>query len=383
MTGLDVWFSNGGEMNAAGNKSVTSTEPQSELRGHGHPGVDVRAAGVSWEGEFDREPVVQVDIASLSVAGSPRSGGESSEHVALLAGQEDLPPIVVHRPTMMVIDGLHRLKATQLRGERSIAVRFFDGDQTEAFVLAVRLNVKHGLPLTLADRKRAAERIMSVRPEWSDRRVASIAGISPATVSGIRRRVVGDRGTESRVGRDGRIRPVDGSLGRKLAGDLLAQDPTLSLRQVARLASISPETVRDVRNRLGRGESLQPQGRGDTVRLPADADGRSAVERPGDRVARGQLRAVPSIEGGRQRHLADPTVVVNGLKADPALRFTDAGRNLLRLLSLHLAWTEQWESIITHVPPHCSELVSGLARQFASQWTELAEQTQDGMANAG
>ncbi|MFI1416136.1 ParB/RepB/Spo0J family partition protein [Streptomyces sp. NPDC020707] len=124
-----------------------------------------------------------------------------------------LPPITVHRPMMRVIDGYHRLKAARLRGESRIVARFFDGDETAAFVLAVRLNVRHGLPLALADRKRAAERIVASDPQWSDRRVASVTGIASGTVGDIRKRVV--RGPEGRrLGRDGRVRPVDGSTGR-------------------------------------------------------------------------------------------------------------------------------------------------------------------------
>ncbi|MBZ9641723.1 ParB/RepB/Spo0J family partition protein, partial [Streptomyces sp. PSKA30] len=140
---------------------------------------------------MSQQPVVEVEIGSLSLSGSPRLGGERPEHIQLLAAaQKPLPPITVHRPTMRVIDGYHRLKAARLRGERTIAARFFDGDEAAAFVLAVKLNVTHGLPLALADRKRAAERIVVSHPQWSDRRVASVTGIAPGTVGEIRRRVV-------------------------------------------------------------------------------------------------------------------------------------------------------------------------------------------------
>ncbi len=42
-------------------------------------------------------------------------------HARSLAQTEaDLPPIVVHRTTTRVIDGMHRLTAAGLRGEREI-----------------------------------------------------------------------------------------------------------------------------------------------------------------------------------------------------------------------------------------------------------------------
>jgi hypothetical protein len=41
---------------------------------------------------------------------------------------------------------------------------FFDGDADAGFVEAVRANISHGLPLTVADRKAAAGRILGLYP---------------------------------------------------------------------------------------------------------------------------------------------------------------------------------------------------------------------------
>ena len=330
------------------------------------------------EGAIGEQPVVEVEIGSLSLSGSPRLAGESLEHIqVLVAARNPLPPITVHRPTMRVIDGYHRLKAARLRGESRIAARFFDGDETAAFVLSVRLNVTHGLPLALADRKRAAERIIVAHPQWSDRRVASVTGIAPGTVGDIRKRVVRAPGSEGRrLGRDGRMRPVDGSSGRILAGELLAENPDLSLRQVARAAGISPETARDVRNRLGNGEGPLPRQR----RRETAPDEEQAVggEFGALRLAR---------PGQRSRPVAAPTsdhaVLIKRLMADPALRFSETGRNLLRLLALHTLRKEEWEAIISNVPPHCSDIVADLARQFADLWSEFAERVGEDVAQIG
>jgi hypothetical protein len=141
----------------------------------------------------DPQPVVEVDVNSLSIGCSPRISGESSEHVEMLAAaQSPLPPITVHRQTVRVIDGMHRLLAARLRGQQKIAVRFFDGTEADAFVLAVKSNIAHGLPLTLADRKRAAKRIIALYPQWSDRMIAAAAGIVAGTVVEIRRKIGAD-----------------------------------------------------------------------------------------------------------------------------------------------------------------------------------------------
>ncbi|NJQ02587.1 ParB N-terminal domain-containing protein [Streptomyces sp. PLAI1-29] len=305
--------------------------------------------------------VVEVEIGSLSTAGSPRTSGPDPEHVESLAvAQAPLPPITVHRPTMRVIDGLHRVRAAELRGQSKIAARFFDGDEADAFVLAVESNIAHGLPLTTADRKRAAERIIASHSRWSDRMIASVTGIAPGTVADLRRRLPGGpAGGVSRIGQDGRVRPLNGAEGRRIASELIASDPSLSLRQVARAASISPETVRDVRNRMMRGEDP----------MPAPRQGRQSGRHES---AAARRRGFGTTAVACRASAQERAAVVERLKADPALRFSDSGRTLLRLLNVHTISTEDWEELIDNVPPHCGGIVARLAGDCAEMWTELA-----------
>ncbi|MFJ6393803.1 ParB N-terminal domain-containing protein [Streptomyces sp. NPDC091972] len=285
-----------------------------------------------------------------------------------------LPPIIVHRATMRVLDGLHRLRAAQLRGLSSIAVSFYDGTEADAFVLAVESNVRHGLPLSLPDRKRAAARIIATHPQWSDRKIASVTGIAPGTVADVRRSATVDAPGEgvARIGRDGRVRPVDIAEGRRRAGQLITENPNLSLRQIARAAGISPETARDVRNRLSRGEEplLSPRPRG--VR-----------SRPREEL----LKVVRQSDHGEDRHDAaagssftEGLSAVNRLKADPALRLNETGRQLLRLLSVHMLPPDEWEGIIDTVPPYWGGTVAHLARECAHIWEEVAARVEKNIA---
>ncbi|MGW5735030.1 MULTISPECIES: ParB N-terminal domain-containing protein [Streptomyces] len=311
--------------------------------------------------QIDQLMVVEVEIGSLSTADSPRISGIDQEHVeALAVVQSPLPPITVHRSTMRVIDGLHRVRAAELRGQRKIAVKFFEGDTADAFVLAVESNVTHGLPLTTADRKRAAGRIIASHPQWSDRMIASVSGIAPGTVAEIRRRAPAEQaGEASRIGHDGRVRPVDGTEGRRVASELIAENPQLSLRQIARVASISPETVRDVRNRMMRGEDPLPRraqrGRDVLVSAPRSSG----------------PTAVPDRDPGQDR-----ATVLKRLNADPALRFSETGRTLLRLLNIHTISAEEWDEIIDKAPPHCRRIVAYLAGECAEMWAEVAVRVQ-------
>jgi Homeodomain-like domain len=152
-----------------------------------------------------------VEIASLRTDLALRIDGTSSDHVAVLTevGGE-LPPIVVHRPTMLVVDGVHRVLAAQARGECQIAVVYIDGDEVDALIEGLRANSRHGLPLSRRDRQAAVGRLLAVRPEWSDRRIAAAVGVSHRTVGAIRHRSSGQFAQPNvRVGLDGRVRPRD------------------------------------------------------------------------------------------------------------------------------------------------------------------------------
>jgi hypothetical protein len=316
-------------------------------------------------GTVDQNLVVEVEIESLSTGDSPRVSGADPEHLeALVAAQMPLPPIIVQRSTLRVIDGLHRLSAARIRGDDKISVVFFDGDEAEAFVLAVESNTTHGLPLTTAERKLAARRIIASHPQWSDRMIASVAGIAPGTVAAIRRQTQDGAAAETaRIGQDGRVRPINISEGRRLAGQLIAENPGLSLRQIARAASISPETARDVRNRMLRGEDPLPKPR---TRKHA-ALGPSPCE--------GTTRefTVPAVSTVLERtQVQHRTAVVERLRADPALRFNETGRTLLRLLTLNTAGAQNWEEMIDNVPPHCGGIVARLASECAGMWAEFA-----------
>ncbi|WP_159001642.1 ParB/RepB/Spo0J family partition protein, partial [Streptomyces sp. SBT349] len=171
-------------------------------------------------------------ISTIVVADTPRGAGSSSAHARVLAEtDDDLPPILLHRSTMRVIDGMHRLEAAKICRAETIRARFFDGDEDEAFVLAVESNVKHGLPLSLADRKAAALRIVRAHPDWSDRAVAAIAGLAHKTVGSIRRRASGEvPQLEARVGRDGRVRAVRTGPEAGTAAAAAAADPGTAAR---------------------------------------------------------------------------------------------------------------------------------------------------------
>jgi hypothetical protein len=156
----------------------------------------------------------------------------------------------------------------------------------------------------------------------------------------------------ARLGRDGRVRPVDISTGRRRAAEFIRANPDASLRQVAKVAGVSPGTVRDVRERLRKGLDPVPAGArnpGGSVRAAG------APRRLPDRVA-------PESQRERLRNLA----------RDPALRHTTVGREVIRWLDVHLIGTEDWADLLDAVPPHCAYLIAEMALDCAAAWRELA-----------
>jgi hypothetical protein len=281
-----------------------------------------------------------------------------------------LPPIIVHRSTMRVIDGMHRLRAAALRGETHIEVKLFDCDDRDAFVVAVKFNVAHGLPLTLADRRNAASRIITSHPWWSDRMIASIVNLAPRTVSAIRACST-EQSTPSnvRLGRDGRVRPVTTAGGRRLAHELLVEKPGASLREIARATGLAPSTVLDVRNRLDAGRDPVPesQRRTDPARRPAMDAGPTDRRSPDTSMLTSTER----------------TTAMRVLRVDPSLRFSEAGRLLLRWLEVGPIDADSRNIVVEHLPQYCANTIATLARGHAEAWLELVEEIEKRAASHG
>ncbi|MFD8571748.1 ParB N-terminal domain-containing protein [Streptomyces sp. NPDC059639] len=321
---------------------------------------------------IESQPLARVRIDSLVLSDSPRLDAEDPVHVRVLAEAGDrLPPITVHRPTLRVIDGAHRVRAALLNGQTEITARLLDCDPADAFVLSVRANIAHGLPLSRADRAAAAARIVLTHPQWSDSAVAAATGISDKTASRIRAQSSAADATQpsTRIGRDGRVRPVDSAQRRRHAAAIFLERPDAGLREVARATGLSPATVRNVRQRIDRGEDPVP-GRYRT----AQDDERTGTSS----VAAGSARQRPPTPA--PDHLVRGTVdrqkLLAKLSGDPSLRHTEAGRRALRWLHQYSVDGASIETLGSGLPCHWAPEVADLARSCAATWNKLAAQLQ-------
>ncbi|TWF92104.1 ParB-like nuclease family protein [Streptomyces brevispora] len=249
---------------------MSHSNAQAVLISSAFSSVRTELAESSGRSEFDMRnfgklPARDVPVSALSAGVSLRQGGTDAAHIQLLvdaAETEELPPILVRMDGYRIIDGLHRLEAARLRGDATIKARFLDCSNSEALVIAMKANGSHGLPLSKADRVSGAQRVLISHPDWSDRAIAGITGLSAKTIASLRDRTAEATPLDGkRVGRDGRRRPVDAGEGRRRAAEYIAAHPSAPLRQVARETDVSLGTVHDVSARLRRGEGPERDSR--------------------------------------------------------------------------------------------------------------------------
>jgi hypothetical protein len=358
---------------------------------------------------LDRLPAREVPVAALAAGPYLRAGGTSDAHVRLLAdaaSDTQLPPILVQDDGWRVIDGNHRLAAARLRGDHAIRARFVDCTDAEALVLAMTANAAHGLPLSRPDRLSGARRVLAAHPDWSDRALAGITGLSAKTIATLRP-ATGPAAPEpggKRLGKDGRRRPVSAADGRRRAADYLTTHPDAPLRQVARETDVSLGTVHDVSARLRRGISPDRNGhRQPAPRLalrsapapqptdtptslfaapPASPSAVPLAAPPASPSTRPLAAPPPGATPLRRRHHTDPAPewpqIAAKLAHDPAIRYTQGGKDFLRWMALHATDPAGWRQLTAAIPPHWATVLAPIAETIAAEWAQFADQLKTG-----
>ncbi len=195
---------------------------------------------------WDVVAVVDVELADLEIDPRFRESLSDRRVASLASDHMRWDPIVVSGRTGRVIDGRHRVAAARALGWTTIRATVFEGDADAESDEFVRLNAQGVLPVDRSQRQAAARRLLERHPDWADRRVGEVCGMSPKTIARLRSSAGRSVG-ETRVGRDGRSRPVDPSMQRARILEALVDQPDASLRTIARELGVSPETVRRVR----------------------------------------------------------------------------------------------------------------------------------------
>ena len=69
-----------------------------------------------------------------------------------------------------------------------------------------------------------------------------------------------------------------------------------------------------------------------------------------------------------------PVTVIKALAADPTVRHSERGRELLRLLTLHAIAPADWAALVDAVPPHRAAMIVKLAESLSLTWQQFADE---------
>lgn len=110
------------------------------------------------------------------------------EYAEALTDGSELPPIDVYfdGAEYWVVDGLHRYHAHRRIGALSIMANVTTGTLEDAVFAACGKNRGHGLRRTNADKRKAVEMAIAIRPDWSDRAIAKHVGVDHKLVAAVR-----------------------------------------------------------------------------------------------------------------------------------------------------------------------------------------------------
>jgi ParB-like chromosome segregation protein Spo0J len=306
-------------------------------------------------------------ISRIQGAVEARTGGLDQGHVTtLMETARQWPPIVVWGKECRLVDGAHRVEAARRLGHKRISAIRFVGSADEAFVEAVHRNIAHGLPLKVADRKRAAIRVLTSHRDWSDSRIGYVCGLSGKTVARLRREgSQADPGQDvpivhahRRIGLDGKARPARAGDTQDRIRLALLDNPGATLRAIATVAGASPETVRTVRLRL----ASEPYA--DT--LPTAGTTESAAQTVGPVPA---IDTLAADKGSSADGAAG--VTSSDWDRDPALLACEDGGEFARWFADHDV-DDEWYRFISVIPLSRIYRIVDEARRRAAAWTSFA-----------
>jgi len=125
---------------------------------------------------------------------------------------DTFPPLVAYgtKKKAIVSEGFHRAEVYRLEEVAEVDVELREGGKEEAKLNALGSNKNHGLRRSNADKRRAVETALSMRPKWSDRKIADHCGVHHQMVADARSQLDDSSSSQpqQREGKDGKVRTV-------------------------------------------------------------------------------------------------------------------------------------------------------------------------------
>ena len=264
-----------------------------------HEGKAIRARLAVKGFPTHHVPVSGVNRAGGTQVRESTSDAKVTEYAEAINSGAAFPPIVVFfdGATYWLADGFHRIAACEKAGATEVLAEVREGGREDALWFALSANKRHGLPMSVEDKRKAVRLLLSVE-KWqgmSNRAIADHLGISDHTVASVKTEVgcptaqVAQLDTKTK-GADGKARSKPGEAESKVRA--LLADPewsNASDRQVAKHLDVSPSTVAKVRKDLAAGP--KPPSDYDAALATAAAADRNGLDFLNGRLERLKLTA--------------------------------------------------------------------------------------------
>ena len=173
----------------------------------------------------------QVLVESIRIDGETQSRAAINEetvaeYAEAMKGGAKLPPLTVFfdGTEYWPADGFHRLLAAKRIGRKNILADVKKGSREDAAWAACAANQTHGLRRTQADKRKAVEIALRLRPEKSARVIADHCGVADHLVAEVRSRCV-IHAPGHVVGKDGKNYPVPPPRAKVTAAQSLGPPP--------------------------------------------------------------------------------------------------------------------------------------------------------------
>ena len=156
-------------------------------------------------------PLVRIQVNPALQCRTGLDSGAVDDFAEAYRRGENLPPVDLYDVggELVPVDGFHRIAAASLSGLETVRANIYKGDMTAAAWHAAGANRTHGVRRTTADKHKAVEAALVLKPGLSDREIARHTGTAPGTVSGARRKLEACgrlAAAQTRTGADGRNR---------------------------------------------------------------------------------------------------------------------------------------------------------------------------------
>lgn len=177
---------------------------------------------------------LRLDLLTVYTRTQVRATGTQADvvddYVAAMENGAVFPAVEVYSDgaAYWLADGFHRVEAYRRRGVEVVEAIVYEGSERDALLHAMQANLRHGLRVTRADKRRAVEMMLQDAEwsQWSDRAIGKQCGVDGKTVAAVRRELGMQDQTARTTVRGGRVVTVEtGNIGAKSSRASTAETP--------------------------------------------------------------------------------------------------------------------------------------------------------------